>query len=171
MKFFLSVQKVIFATLFISSISVAESDNQSQNISFFTGTFDTIDKEGDDKTTLVGIEHKNDDLFRDTWVGKFSPTTGAFITGKSSVYLYSGVEADYNFGIINLSPSFSPGYYQKGDGKDLGSALEFKSEIKIGLDLLENSNIGYSYSHISNNDWGNTNPGTDNQHFTYSRKF
>ena len=35
----------------------------------------------------------------------------------------------------------------------MGGVLEFKSEIKIGLDLFENSNLGYTYSHISNNDW------------------
>ena len=56
-------------------------DDNPQNISFYTGTFDTIDKEGDDKTTLMGIEHKNKDLFRKTWIGRFSPTTGAFVTG------------------------------------------------------------------------------------------
>ncbi len=142
-----------------------------QNISVYTGQFDTIDKEGDDKTTLVGLEHKNKDLFRDTWIGRFSPTTGAFVTKKSSIYLYTGVEADYNLGPIKISPSFAPGYYEAGDGKNLGSALEFKSEIKIGIDLFKNTNLGYSYSHISNNDWGDVNPGTDNQSITLSRKF
>jgi lipid A 3-O-deacylase len=144
---------------------------EKHNISVYTGTFDLIDKEGDDKTNLMGIEHKNKSLFRDTWIGRFSPTTGAFITGKSSVYLYTGIEGDYNLGPINISPSFSPGYYEAGDGKDLGSALEFKSEIKIGVDLFKNSNLGYSYSHISNNDWGDKNPGTDNQSVTFSKKF
>ena len=60
---------------------------------------------------------------------------------------------------------------KKVDGKDLGSVLEFKSEIKIGFDIFENSKIGYSYSHISNNDWGETNPGTDNQQITFSKTF
>jgi len=147
------------------------SNDTNQNILVYTGTFDTIDKEGDDKTTLVGIEHKNKNLFRDTWLGTFSPTSGAFVTKKSSVYLYSGIEADYNLGPINISPSFAPGYYEAGDGKNLGSALEFKSEIKIGVDLFKNSNLGYSYSHISNNDWGDVNPGTDNQSLTFSKKF
>ena len=142
-----------------------------QNISMYTGTFDILDKEGDEQTTLLGVEHKNENLFRDTWLGRFSPTTGGFVTGKSSLYLYSGVEADYNLGPLSISPSFAPGYYKKGDGKDLGSVLEFKSEVRIGLDILENSNIGYSYSHISNNDWGKRNPGTDNQSITYSKKF
>jgi len=162
------------------NISINEyeiKENQSvlsegeQNISMYTGTFDILDKEGDEQTNLVGIEHKNESLFRDTWFGRFSPTTGGFVTGKSSIYLYTGIEADYNLGFINISPSFSPGYYRQGDGKDLGSALEFKSEIKLGFNIFENSNLGYSYSHISNNDWGRRNPGTDNQSITFSKNF
>jgi len=153
-------------------INEATSFNENNNnISVYTGTFDTIDKEGDDKTSLVGVEHKNKNLFRNTWLGKISPTSGAFVTGKSSIYLYTGVEADYKFGRVSISPSFAPGYYEAGDGKNLGSALEFKSEVKIGVDLFKNSNLGYSYSHISNNDWGDVNPGTDNQSITFSKKF
>ena len=146
-------------------------DEKNNNISVYTGTFDTIDKEGDDQTTLMGVEHKNKDLFRDTWIGRFSPTTGAFVTKKNSIYLYTGIEADYNLGPINISPSFAPGYYEAGDGKNLGSVLEFKSEVKIGIDLFKNSNLGYSYSHISNNDWADVNPGTDNQSINFSQKF
>ena len=146
-------------------------DDTGHNFSLYAGTFDIIDKEGDEQTTLTGIEHKNTDLFRNTWIGKFSPTTGAFVTGKSSVYLYTGIEADYNIGPINISPSFAPGYYEAGDGKDLGSALEFKSEIKVGIDFFKDTKLGYSYSHISNNDWGTKNPGTDNQSINLSRKF
>ena len=149
-----------------------DNSNLSNNdISFYTGTFDLIDKEGDDKTTLFGIEHKNPDLFRDTFLGKFKPVTGAFMTGNSSVYLYTGVEAQYGIGPLKILPSFAPGYYEKGDGKDLGSVLEFKSEVKVGLDVFENSQLSYSYSHISNNDWGETNPGTDNQQITFSKNF
>ena len=147
------------------------NSDRGQNISFYTGTFDIIDKEGDDKTSLIGLEHKNKNLFRETWLGRISPTSGAFVTGKNSIYLYTGIAADYNLGPISISPSFAPGYYEAGDGKKLGSPLEFKSEVKIGLDLFKNSNLGYSYSHISNNDWGNVNPGSDNQSINFSKKF
>ena len=51
-------------------------NNKPQNISMYTGQFDIKDERGDDETSLIGIEHKNKDLFRDTLVGKFSPTTG-----------------------------------------------------------------------------------------------
>ena len=158
----------IFLILLFKPVSAL---SENLDISVYTGTFDVIDKEGDDQTTLIGIEHRNTDLFRNTFLGKFAPVTGAFVTGKDSLYFYTGVEGQYDVGPIKISPSFTPGYYEKGSGKDLGSALEFKSEIKVGFDILENSKLGYSYSHISNNDWGNTNPGTDNQQITFSTKF
>ena len=104
-------------------------------------------------------------------MGKFSPVSGAFHTAKGSTYVYTGVEAKYSLGPLKIIPSFAPGYYEKGDGKDLGDVLEFKSELKIGFDISESSKIGYTYSHISNNDWGSTNPGADNQSITFSKKF
>ena len=159
---------LFFSFLAFSYVSADEGDS---DISLYTGTFDVIDKEGDDQTTLFGIEHKNPNLFRDTFLGKFKPVTGAFMTGNSSVYFYTGIEGQYGIGPLKILPSFAPGYYEKGDGKDLGSVLEFKSEVKIGLDIFENSKLSYSYSHISNNDWGETNPGTDNQHITFSKNF
>ena len=155
--------------LFVLKQTIVLSENL--DISVYTGTFDVIDKEGDDQTTLFGIEHRNTDLFRNTFLGKIAPVSGAFVTGKNSLYFYTGIEGQYSLGPINISPSFTPGYYDKGNGKDLGSALEFKSEVKFGLDIFKNSNLGYSYSHISNNDWGSTNPGTDNQQLTFSTRF
>ena len=160
----------ILFTLFITG-TYLYAEESNKDISFYTGIFDTKDEVGDDETNLYGIEHKNPNLFRNTFIGKFSPVTGAFITGKGSTYLYTGVEAEYDVGIFKISPSFTPGYYQKGDGKDLGDVLEFKSEVKVGIDIFDNSKIGYSYSHISNNNWGSTYPGTDNQSINFSKKF
>ncbi len=145
--------------------------SENLDISVYTGTFDVIDKEGDDQTSMIGVEHRDTDLFRNTFLGKLAPVTGAFVTGKDSLYFYTGVEGQYSIGLMNISPSFTPGYYEKGSGKDLGSALEFKSEIKVGFDILKDSKLGYSYSHISNNDWGSKNPGTDNQQIIFSSKF
>ena len=161
---------IYFLLICILTFSLRAEEVNSE-LSFYTGTFDVIDKEGDDKTTLFGLEHKNPNLFRDTFLGKLKPVTGAFMTGNSSVYVYTGVEAQYGIGPLKILPSFTPGYYEKGDGKDLGSVLEFKSEVKVGFDIFENSKLSYSYSHISNNDWGETNPGTDNQQITFSKNF
>ena len=167
----MKIKFLIYIFLIIFTLSPLKADESGNEISFFTGTFDVIDKEGDDKTSLFGIEHKNPDLFRDTFLGKFKPVTGGFITGNNSAYFYTGIEAQYGLGPLKILPSFTPGYYEKGGGKDLGSVLEFKSELKVGLDIFENSKLSYSYSHISNNDWGETNPGTDNQQITFSKNF
>ena len=164
---------LVFLTVFFTPLQ-----SETQKISgieheynFYVGTFDVIDKEGDDKTNLFGLEHKNDNLFRDTILGKFSPVSGGFISGNNSVYLYTGVEAQYDLGPLKIVPSFAPGYYEPGNGKKLGSALEFKSEIKFNFDIFKNSKLGYSYSHISNNDWGDINPGIDNQQISFSKNF
>ena len=167
----MKLKHLIFLALFSFILNPALAEEGNKEILVYTGTFDVIDKEGDDQTSLFGIEHKNPNLFRNTFLGKFSPVSGGFMTGDSSVYLYTGVEGQYGIGRLKILPSFTPGVYEKGNGKDLGSTLEFKSEIKVGFDIFENSKIGYSYSHISNNDWGETNPGTDNQQITFSKNF
>tara|TARA_B110001452_G_scaffold25877_1_gene20340 strand:- start:215 stop:709 length:495 start_codon:yes stop_codon:yes gene_type:complete len=160
-KLFLLLSLLLFFT-------PVKSENE---YTLYSGTFDTIDKEGDEKATLYGFEHNNPILFRETFIGKFSPITGGFFTDRSSIYLYTGVQAEYEVGPLNIVPSFAPGYYEAGDGKDLGDALEFKSEIKLSFDIFKNSKIGYSYSHISNNDWGIINPGTNNQIVSFSKTF
>ena len=163
--------------ILILSLSVFTAKAEESKISskhkydFYAGIFDTIDKEGDEKANLYGFEHNNSILFRDTFVGKFSPISGGFITDKSSIYLYTGVQAQYEIGSLNIMPSFAPGYYDEGNGKDLGMALEFKSEIKVSFEIFKDSKIGYSYSHISNNDWGDINPGVDNQQISFSKIF
>ena len=164
---------ILFSSLMMIPVNSEDSvlQNETTKINFYAGTFDVIDKEGDDKASLFGIEHKDDNLFKNTIFGKFQPITGAFITGDSSAYLYTGVEGQYNIGKLNILPSFAPGYYEKGDGKDLGSVLEFKSEVRIGFDLGKNSQFSYSYNHISNNDWGDINPGANNQHLSLSHNF
>jgi lipid A 3-O-deacylase len=161
----------ILITIVFYTISPSFSGENNTDLSIYTGTFDVIDKQNDHQTSLIGIEHRDNDLFRNTFLGKLSPITGAFITGDSALYFYTGVEASYSLGPIDIKPSFSPGYYEAGDGKDLGMALEFKSEIKLDINIFENSKLGYSYSHMSNNDWGETNPGSNNQSISFSQKF
>ena len=147
------------------------TDESNNDIAFYTGKFDIKDEVGDDETTLFGFEHRNPNLFRTTLFGKLAPVSGAFLTGKGSTYVYTGVEAQYNLGPLTFTPSFAPGLYEKGDGKDLGDVLEFKSELKISLNILGDTSLGFTHSHISNNDWGSVNPGSDNQSLMISRKF
>ena len=142
----------------------------SHQFNFFSGVFD-INTSSEKRSELFGIQHSNEDLFRDTFLGKLSPITGFMMTADSASYFYTGVQAEYKIGKLNLIPSFSPGLYSMGDGKDLGSPLEFKSEVQLSLDLLPGTKLGYSQSHISNADFGDTNPGADSYMFNFMKSF
>ena len=39
-------------------------------------------------------------------------------------------------GALTFTPSFAPGFITEGDGKDLGHALEFKSEIQFSYEFF-----------------------------------
>ena len=86
-------------------------------------------------------------------------------------YFYTGVQANYTLGILNITPSFAPGLYEAGDGKDLGHALEFKSEVQLSLDLPKDSQFGFSYNHLSNASLGDKNPGANSYMFNFLKKF
>ena len=155
----------------IKSINAEEvKPSDSHQFNFFSGVFDTTTS-SKKSSSLFGIQHSNDDLFRDTFLGKFSPITGFMITEDSTSYFYTGIQAEYKIGKLNLIPSFSPGLYSMGDGKDLGSPLEFKSEVQVSVDLLPGTKLGYSQSHISNGDLGEKNPGADSYMFNFMKSF
>ena len=161
-------KKLYLLLTLVFSFTPAKSNTE---YTFYSGTFDLIDKENDDRATLYGFEHNNPVLFKDTFIGKVSPITGGFITDKDSVFIYTGVQIQYEIGPLKITPSLAPGYYEQGNGKDLGMALEFQSKIKLSFDFFKDTKIGYSYSHISNNDWGTINPGVNNEKFSLSKTF
>ena len=133
--------KIIFVLLLSANFSIADefSINEKNNtkLNFYTGMFDFSD-EGK-KSGLIGLQHQNVDLNRNTFLGNLSPITGAMITEANSTYFYTGVQAQYKIGAIDITPSFAPGYYNEGNGKDLGHALEFKSEVQLSLELPKQS--------------------------------
>ena len=81
------------------------------------------------------------------------------------------MQAQYNIGILNITPSFTPGLYHEGDGKDLGHMLEFKSEVQLSFDLSKNTELGFSYNHLSNASLGDKNPGANSYMFNFLKRF
>ena len=164
---------IIFLILvgFTKNISADETTpSDSHQFNFFSGVFD-INTSSKKSSELFGIQHSNEDLFRDTFLGKLSPITGLMMTADSSSYFYTGVQAEYKIGKLNLVPSFAPGLYTMGDGKDLGSPLEFKSELQVSIDILPGTKLGFSQSHLSNADLGDKNPGADSYMFNFMKSF
>ncbi|HJO76066.1 MAG TPA: acyloxyacyl hydrolase, partial [Pelagibacteraceae bacterium] len=147
------------ALCFTSLGSVADENTRDSEINAYVGNFDFSDVK--QRAILFGFQHRNPQLSRETFLGKLSPITGGFITENKALYVYTGAQADFEFGSFTITPSFAPGYYNQGDGKDLGYPLEFKSEVQISLDLNDSTRLGMSYNHISNASLGSKNPGAN----------
>ena len=167
--------KVFCTSLFLLSFSFLVKADEEKKIfnehewNFYSGMFDFSDHGA--KSTLFGIQHQNENLKRDSFLGTISPVTGIMFTADNAGYIYTGIQAQYNLGILNIVPSFTPGLYGEGNGKDLGHVVEFKSELQFSLDLFKNSELGFSYNHISNASLGEKNPGANGYMFNFLKKF
>tara|TARA_B100000029_G_scaffold460092_1_gene490786 strand:+ start:1697 stop:2221 length:525 start_codon:yes stop_codon:yes gene_type:complete len=165
---------IALASLFSFSISgsadeLINENNNNTELNFFTGMFDFSD--GKQRSGLLGIQHQNDELFRKSFLGNLSPISGGFLTEKSAFYLYTGVQTEYEVGLLTITPSFAPGYYNYGDGKDLGYPLEFKTEVQMSFDINDTTHLGMSYNHISNASLGTKNPGANSYIFNFLKQF
>ena len=166
-KFLINLLMITFAFSSIADEKVLK--DQNTELSLYTGMFDFSDD--GKRSTLVGFQHQNENLNRDTFLGNLSPITGAFLTADSAGYIYTGVQAQYKIGALNITPSFMPGLYHQGDGKDLGHVLEFKSEVQLSLDISKSTELGFSYNHLSNASLGDKNPGANSYMFNFLKSF
>ena len=74
--------------------SIAEEKalkDQNTELSVFTGMFDFSDD--GKRSTLIGFQHQNENLNRDTFLGNLSPVTGFLFTSDNAGYFYTGVQA------------------------------------------------------------------------------
>ena len=168
-KIFLNVLIILVSFSFFSFAYSEDNKSRKTELNLFTGMFDFSDHK--QKAGIIGLQHQNDDLFRESFLGQLSPITGGFLTENNAFYLYTGAQAEYDLGLFTITPSFAPGYYNSGDGKDLGSALEFKSEIQMSLNLSDSTELGISYNHISNASLGDKNPGANSYMFNFLKQF
>ena len=163
---------LLLVILFTASRLVAteEVNTNGNQLNFFIGNFDFSDDK--QKAILVGFQHQNENLYRDTFLGNVSPITGGFVTENSAVYVYTGIEWNVDMGEkILFTPSFAPGLYHEGDGKDLGHILEFKSEVQFSYVASNNTSFGVSYNHVSNASLGDKNPGANSYMFNFIKNF
>ena len=173
MKKIKALTTILVMLLGFNTVTIADSPDQTKKtdteFNLYTGMFDFSDHK--QKAGLLGLQHQNEDLFRESFLGKISPITGGFVTENNAMYLYSGVQAEYKLGLISITPSFAPGYYSYGDGKDLGYPLEFKSEVQMSLNLSDDTKFGMSYNHISNASLGSKNPGANSYMLNFLKQF
>ena len=159
------MKKIIYIIVFV----FLTTSSYARGLAMSSGILDYSDNEK--RSGFVEATYTFKNANNENFFGRFTPIFGAMITQENATMLYSGIKGNISLGNLVISPSFSPGYYESGKGKDLGSYLEFKSQINLGWNFGDTSNAGISYSHISNGDFGKRNPGANNIAFTFLKKY
>jgi hypothetical protein len=90
------------------------------------------------------------------------PFVGVQVTSDGALYGATGLMLDIPLGPLIFTTSFGPGLYYRGNGKDLGSVIEFRTQFELGYGFENQSRISLAISHISNANISSTNPGADN---------
>ncbi|HJM49686.1 MAG TPA: acyloxyacyl hydrolase [Alphaproteobacteria bacterium] len=109
----------------------------------------------------------------DTKLGPVKPFAGLMATNERAVFVYGGVLLDVFFARRwVVTPSFAPGAYGRGGGKELGHWIEFRTQIDIAYRFDDRARLGLSVGHISNGGvLSSHNPGTESLMLTFALPF
>ncbi len=119
--------------------------------------------------SLLDIGPKEDNFFF------LKPFFGIEFTNDSASYFLTGIYFEDNLGELFdgdksklfFTPSFGAGIYDDGSGKKLGNNLQFRTSLEVSYELQNKNRIGISFSHISNANLGDKNPGVEVLSFSY----
>ena len=119
--------------------------------------------------SILDIGPKEDNFFF------LKPFFGLELTNDSASYFLTGIYVEDNLGQLvdgekskyYFTPSFGAGIYDDGSGKKLGNTLQFRTSFEVSYELKNKNRIGISFSHISNANLGDKNPGVEILSFSY----
>ena len=155
--------------LFLFTFLFVHFNLSANSFSIFGGSYDYDD---DNTSTLYGLNyHLSDNSFSVFNLIDLNPIIGGLVTAKSATMFYSGFETNIGQDSLYINLSSSAGIYSNGDGKDLGNALQFKSEVNLFYRLGKSSSVGIGSHHISNAGLSSVNPGTNNFYLIFNRDF
>jgi len=112
---------------------------------------------------IINIGPKEDNFFY------LKPFFGFEYTSDSASYFLTGIYLEDNLGELFegkkskyfFTPSFGAGIYDDASGKNLGNDLQFRTSFEVSYELKNKNRIGISFSHISNANLGDKNPGVE----------
>ena len=159
--------------LILSSVPPALADDPAL-ISFSVGVYDQDWFEphfgflvgghgGTDKAADFRLEYRSGTSlvpWTEPYV-KIKPFAGLEATSDLAIYGLGGILFDIPLGPVMITPSFGAGLYSRGQGRDLGFPVEFRSQIEVGYKFENEMRVSVAYSHISNGNLSEYNPGVD----------
>jgi hypothetical protein len=156
----------IAAALLLASAGAAAAVELAVSL----GQDDALDRSGSG-TLALGLEVRTDPMAS---AGAFTFGVGAAVEGDADgdVWLGAGPYAHLVLPRkFRGEASVMAGAYSRGDGTDLGSAVEFRSRLGVSRAVGRGWRIGVAAEHKSNGGIGAINPGTETVFVTFSRRF
>jgi lipid A 3-O-deacylase len=153
---------VIIAALALGAVSVNATPPSDVNcLTFGTGVYDFHEAK---QAVEFRVEYHPDWKF-----AGLRPFVGLSGTTRGSVYSYFGLLARIRItDRLTVVPSAAVGAYEKGNAKDLGYPLEFRTGGEISFRVYDGFRLGIAFHHISNASIGAENPGMELLVATYS---
>ncbi len=137
-------------------------------IALAAGLFDTaawFDDKGDFDAVEAGIEWRGRPR---TGLG-IRPVVGASATDDAAVWAYVGGRRPFPLGRRwQVAIGFAAVAYERGDGKDLGSELQFRSAIDLSFGGAGGRRLGLEFYHLSNASTARVNPGSNSLRLVYA---
>jgi len=157
---------IILITLSLSSILKADG--------YYSYSFGQFDSNGYSDRYFQSFETRFEYLSNENFIEKYEIKhfLGLMLNSDSGKYFYAGLRKDFSRSHVwNLTPSFAVGYYDQGSSKDLGSELQFRSQIELSFNLEKQKRIAFSFNHISNANLASHNPGTESFALSFINPF
>lgn len=132
------------------------------------GVFNVLNS---DSAAEAGFELRLRTLFEGTserpWV--LRPAVGAMATTDGTLYGYAGFRLEIPLGERwVLVPQTAAGVYDRGDGKELGGSIQFRSGLELDFRLTEAHSLGAVFYHLSNAGLEEPNPGSESLALVWS---
>ncbi len=155
---------LIGAILLAVAPGLSAAEEEPDFLALSVGAFDFDD---DDTSAEFRAEYRSDLRF---WI--FTPFLGLMFNSDGGVYGYGGLGLDIFLGRrFVATPNAAFGAYAKGDSKNLGSTLEFRTGIELAYRLDDRSRVGVAINHTSNASIDDRNPGANSLVLTYAIRF
>ena len=137
------------------------------------GDFDVEEHLGDGPVEVdLGFRLTGTEIWRSQKHGMvLVPAFGAMATEDETYYGSGGFALVIPLGAHwGLVPEVGAGYYERGDGKNLGGEIEFRSGLEVTYRPNDALHVGVGFYHLSNAGIYEVNPGVNSLLFTVGFK-
>lgn len=126
--------------------------------------------DGDGATAAgFGVELRSGPLL--SGVVDLSAGVAAEVDLDGDLWAGGGPVLTWGAGAWRVGASVMPGVYREGDGNDLGSAFEIRSQVFVDRAISARARLGLALAHKSNASLADDNPGVETLLVTYGRSF